>query len=64
MVETNGRNPVRGSKSPKLYLSMDRGLQPALVKLESLVTVDQKSTVNESLLLAHTARQATRVGFG
>ena len=43
MVETNGRNPVKGSKSPKLYLSMNRGLQPALVKLESLVTVDQNA---------------------
>ena len=43
MAETKGRNPERGSKSPKLCLSVNRGLQLALVKLESLVTVDQNA---------------------
>ncbi len=64
MVRTKGRNPERGSKSPKPDLSSDRGLQLALVKVESLVTANQKFAVNESLLLAHTAHQATRIWLG
>ena len=64
MVGTTGRNPERGSKSLKPDPSSNRGLQLALVKMESLVTVGQKPAVNTSLLLAHTARQTTRVGSG
>ena len=43
MAGTKGCDPERGSKSPKPGLSPDRGLQPALVKAESLVTVDQNA---------------------
>ena len=41
MPATAGSDPVRGSKSLKSGLSSDRGLQPALVKPESLVTAHQ-----------------------
>ena len=37
MGATMGCDPERGSKSPKSALSSDRGLELALVKLESLV---------------------------
>ncbi len=58
----NGYLPRRGWKSPNANLSSDRGLQLALVKLESVVIAHQQCAVNTSLLLAHTARQTTRVG--
>ena len=63
MVGTMGCNPERGSQAPKPDLSPDRGLKLALVKVESLVIARHYRAVNVSLLLAHTARQATRVGF-
>jgi hypothetical protein len=44
------------SKSLKFMLSSDRGLQPAPVKLESLVNVDQHATLNTFSGLVHTAR--------
>ena len=56
-----GCDPERGSQSPKPAPSSDRGLQLALVKLESVVIAGQHPAVNMSLLLAHTARHATRV---
>ncbi len=62
MVGTMGIYPERGWKSPKANLSSDRGLQLALVELESVVIAFQQNAVNTSLLLAHTARQTTRVG--
>src|SRR4026209_2260289 len=37
MRGTEGCDPVRGSESQKAVLSSDRGLQPDLVKSESLV---------------------------
>ncbi len=49
---------------PKPYLSWDRGLQPALVNMECLVTARHHRAVNTSLLLAHTARRTTRMSFG
>ncbi len=58
----NGYLPRKGMKSPNANLSSDRGLQLALVKLESVVIAHQQCAVNTSLLLAHTARQTTRVG--
>ncbi len=61
MVGTMGIYPERGWKSPNANLS-DRGLQLALVKLEPVVIAHQQCAVNTSLLLAHTARQTTRVG--
>ncbi len=62
MVGTMGIYPERGWKSPKTNLSSDWGLQLALMKLESVVIAFQQNAVNASLLLAHTARQTTRVG--
>ena len=62
MRKTMGCDPVRGSQTHKLALSSDRGLKLTLVKLESLVIASHYLAVNTSLLLAHTARQATRVG--
>ena len=41
MAGTMGRQTARWSESPKLGLSSDRGLQPAPVKSESLVTAGQ-----------------------
>ena len=64
MRRTMGCNAVRQSQALKPALSSDRGLQLALVKLESLVIASHYLAVNTSLLLAHTARQATRVGSG
>ena len=54
--------PERGRQSLKPCLSWDRGLEPALVNEESLVTARQQRAVNTSLLLAHTARRSTRAG--
>ena len=45
----------------KPSLSWDRGLQLALVNMESLVTACHHRAVNTSLLLAHTARRSIRV---
>ena len=41
MGSTTGREAARRSESPKPGLSSDRGLQPAPVKPESLVTAGQ-----------------------
>jgi hypothetical protein len=60
----NGFLPREGTAIPKPNRSSDRGLQLALVKLERVVIADQHSAVNMPLLLAHTARQATRVEPG
>jgi hypothetical protein len=61
MVGTMGIDPERGRKSPKPNLSSDWGLQLAPMKMESIVIATQNVAVNTSLLLAHTARQTTRV---
>jgi hypothetical protein len=42
MAGTAGRQAARRSESPKPGLSSDRGLQPAPVKPESLVTAGQQ----------------------
>ncbi len=47
---------------PKTDLSSDRSLQLDYVKLESLVIVDQRATVNTFPGLVHTARQAMEAG--
>ena len=62
MDRTMGNYTERWRQSLKPVLSSDRGLQLALVKMESVVIAFQNSAVNTSLLLAHTARQTTRVG--
>ena len=46
----------------KRCLSSDRRLQPACVKSELLVIVDQHATVNTFPGLVHTARHTMRVG--
>ena len=62
MGGTKRREPVRGSKSQKTVLSSDCRLQPACMKLESLVMVYQNDTVNTFPGLVHTARHITKVG--
>ncbi len=62
MAGTKRCNPARVSKSQKTSLSSDRRLQPACVKLESLVMVYQNDTVNTFPGLVHTARHITKVG--
>ncbi len=51
MVPTKSGNTARWSESQKRYLSSDRSLQLGCVKLESLVIVDQRATVNTSRAL-------------
>ena len=63
MATTEGCNTVRWSQSQKSYLSSDRGLKLALVKLELLVIADQNAAVNTFPGLVHTARHTMGVGF-
>ena len=56
--------PRKGELIPKPSRSSDRGLKPALVKVDSVVIAGQHPAVNMPLLLAHTARQAKRVEPG
>ncbi len=54
--------PLRkGELTSKPCRSPDRGLQPTLVKMKSLVIAFYHKAVNMSLLLAHTARHTNRV---
>ncbi len=46
MVTTKSSETARLSESQKSHLSSDRSLQLGCVKLESLVIVDQRATVN------------------
>ncbi len=62
MVGTEGCNAARWSQSHKTGLSSDCSLQLGCMKLESLVIADQQAAVNMFPGLAHTARQATKVG--
>src|SRR3954452_23724296 len=59
---TERRQAARPRQSPKSPPSSDCGLQPARMKLESLVIADQHAAVNVFLSLVHTARQATKGG--
>ena len=61
MVDTNRREPVRGSQSEKIYLSTDKSLQLDFLKLESLVIADQQAAVNTFPGLVHTARHTMGV---
>ncbi len=56
MVTTKSGNTARWSESQKSYLSSDCGPQLDHMKLESLVIVDQRATVNTFPGLVHTAR--------
>ena len=60
---TKGSETARWSKSQKPDPSSDRRLQPAYVKLESLVIADQHAAVNTFPGLVHTARHTMGVGF-
>ena len=61
MDGTKRSKPARESKSQKTVLSSDCRLQLACMKLESLVTVGQHTTVNTFPGLVHTARQTMKV---
>ena len=61
MVSTTGSKTARSSKS-KRYLSSDCTLQLECMKLELLVIVDQRATVNAFPGLVHTARHTMGVG--
>ena len=58
---TKGSETARWSKSQKPDPSSDRRLQPAYVKLESLVIAGQHTAVNTFPGLVHTARHTTKV---
>ena len=62
MAGTVGCEPAMASQSWKAGLSADWGLQPAPMKLESLVIPDQHAGVNTFPGLVHTARHITKVG--
>ena len=62
MLRTKGSKTARWSKSQKAQLSSDCRLQLAYMKLESLVTADQRAAVNTFSGLVHTARHTMRVG--
>ncbi len=64
MVTTKSSNTARLSESQKSYLSSDCGLQLDHMKLESLVIVDQRATVNTFPGLVHTARHTMGVDIG
>ena len=61
MAGTNRCENASWSKSDKAGLSSDWGLQLDPMKLESLVTVGQHTTVNTFPGLVHTARQTMKV---
>ena len=62
MAGTKSSELVRVSESQKAGLSSDCGLQPAHMKLESLVIAGQHTAVNTFPGLVHTARHTTKVG--
>jgi hypothetical protein len=64
MVTTKSSNTARWSESQKSYLSSDYSLQLGCMKLESLVIVDQRATVNTFPGLVHTARHTMGVDIG
>ena len=59
----SGKQIRKNTQIPKNYLSSDWTLQLESMKLESLVIVDQRATVNTFSGLVHTARHAMGVGF-
>ncbi len=64
MASTKSRETARWSESQKRRLSSDCGLQLDHMKLESLVIVDQRATVNTFPGLVHTARHTMGVDIG
>ena len=61
MATTKRSEPVRGIGSQKSGPSSDCGLQPAHMKLESLVIAGQHTAVNTFPGLVHTARHTMGV---
>ncbi len=61
MAGTKRREVARRSQSQKTGLSSDCRLQPACMKLESLVMAYQNDAVNTFPGLVHTARHITKV---
>ena len=61
MARTEGSERATWSESQKTSLSSDCRLQPACVKLESLVIAGQHTAVNTFPGLVHTARHTTKV---
>ena len=59
----SGLQPRKGKLISKNRLSSDCSLQLESMKLESLVIVDQRATVNTFSGLVHTARHTMGVGF-
>ena len=57
MARTDRPYPERGAVIGNPSLSWDRGLQLALVNLESLVSACHQRALNTSLVLVHTARR-------
>ena len=64
MAPTKSSETVRWSESQKRCLSSDYSLQLDCMKLESLVIVDQRATVNTFPGLVHTARHTMGVDIG
>ena len=62
MAGTERRELARVSQSHKAGLSSDCRLQPACMKLESLVIADQHAAVNTFPGLVHTARHIMKAG--
>ena len=62
MAVNRGKQYCEVEQTPKSHPSSDRRLQPACVKLESLVIADQHAAVNTFPGLVHTARHTMRVG--
>ena len=62
MVVNRGRQYCEVEQTPKSHPSSDCRLQPACMKLESLVIADQHAAVNTFPGLVHTARHTMRVG--
>ena len=62
MAYTERRETARWSKSHRVCLSSDRGLQPDPVKSEALVIAGQHTAVNTFPGLVHTARQGMKAG--
>ncbi len=64
MAPTKSSKTARFSESQKRCLSLDYSLQLDCMKLESLVIVDQRATVNTFPGLVHTARHTMGVDIG
>ena len=62
MAINKGKQSREAEQTPKNGPSSDCRLQPAYMKLELLVIVDQNATVNTFPGLVHTARQTMKVG--